>query len=258
VSASGAREEPDGTKWRETGGACGGRPQSGSRTRGQTVALLLRNGAGMVATLDEVRDDGIVLSEVEKLGPGPTIYCPWDSLRRLQDRPTFFMPPHEEPESHEYYELYELREVPPEEIEPEPYLERRRASAQNLERVVPVAQRRTVGEVTVALTSLEPFGEEVGVLRYRIFCEAGMFEGEIPMPELVVRDESGREPPWSLQGSSRSTDEADGEVEVRDLPETGELEVEVARLVSLAFGEEAGEEVVEDSHDGPWTFRFAI
>jgi hypothetical protein len=204
VSASGAREEPDGTKWRETGGACGGRPQSGSRTRGQTVALLLRNGAGMVATLDEVRDDGIVLSEVEELGPGPTIYCPWDSLRRLQDRPTFFMPPHEEPESHEYYELYELREVPPEEIEPEPYLERRRASAQNL--------------------------------------------------ELVVRDESGRELPWSLQGSSNSTDEADGEVEVRDLPETGELEVEVARLVSLAFDEE----VVEDSHDGPWTFRFAI
>jgi hypothetical protein len=111
--------------------------------------VLLRNGAGMVATLDEVRDDGIVLSEVDELGPGPTIYCPWDSLRRLQNRPPFFMPPHEEPESHEYYELYEHREVPPEEIEPEPYLERRGASARNLERVVPIAQRRTVGEATV-------------------------------------------------------------------------------------------------------------
>ena len=47
-------------------------------------------------------------------------------------------------------------------------------------------------------------------------------------------------------------------MEVRDLPEKGELEVEVARLVSLVFDEEAGEEVVEDSYDGPWTFRFAI
>ncbi len=76
---------------------------------GQKVAVVLSNGAGMVATLDEVRDDGIVLSEVDELGPGPTIYCPWDSLRRLQDRQPFFMPPHEEPESHEYYELYEYR-----------------------------------------------------------------------------------------------------------------------------------------------------
>jgi hypothetical protein len=47
-------------------------------------------------------------------------------------------------------------------------------------------------------------------------------------------------------------------VEIRDLPETGELEVEVARLVSLTFDEEAGEEVAEDSYDGPWTFWFSI
>jgi hypothetical protein len=225
---------------------------------GRRVALALDNGVGIVATLDEVRRDGVELSEISELGPGPTMFCPWDSLRRLRDRPPFFMPPHEKPESDEYYELYEHREVPPEEIEPEQPVERRRASARNLDRVVPIGQRRTVGEVTVALTSLELFGEGVGVLRYRISYEAGMFEGEIPMPELVVRDESGRELPWSLQGSSSGTDEADGEVEVRDLPETGELEVEVARLVSLAFDEEAGEEVVEDSHDGPWTFRFAI
>ena len=47
-------------------------------------------------------------------------------------------------------------------------------------------------------------------------------------------------------------------VEVRDLPESGELEVEVTRLVSLVFDEEAGEEVAEDSYDGPWTFSFSI
>ena len=52
--------------------------------------------------------------------------------------------------------------------------------------------------------------------------------------------------------------EAQDEVEVGDLPETGELEVEVMRLVSLVFDEEMGEEVAEDSYDGPWVFRFSI
>ena len=46
--------------------------------------------------------------------------------------------------------------------------------------------------------------------------------------------------------------------EVRDLPEAGELEVEVMRLVFLMFDEEAGEEVVEDAFGGPWVFRFVI
>jgi hypothetical protein len=234
-----------------------------SRLVGRKVTVVLSNGAGMVATLDEVRDDGIVLSEIGELLPGPTMFCPWDSLRRVRDRPPFFMLPHEKLESDEYYELYEHREASPEEIEPEPYVECRRASARNLDRVVPIAQRQTVGEVTIALTSLELFGGGVGVLRYRISYEAGMFEvshgfGGIPEPEIVVRDGSDRELPWSPRGSSSSESETDGEVEVRDLPETGELEVEVTRLVSLVFDEEAGEEVVEDSYDGPWTFRFAI
>jgi hypothetical protein len=47
-------------------------------------------------------------------------------------------------------------------------------------------------------------------------------------------------------------------VEVRDLPEAGELEVAVRRLVTLVFDEEAGEEVVDDSFDSPWVSRFAI
>jgi hypothetical protein len=231
-----------------------------SRLVGHKVAVVLGNGAGMVATLDEVRRDGVVLSEISELGPGPTMFCPWASLRRLRDGPPFFMSSQDEPESGEYYELYEHREVAPEEIEPEPYVERRRASARNLDRVVPIGQRRTVGEVTVALTSLELFEEGVGVLRYRISYEAGMFEGGygIPEPEFVVRDESGRVLPWSPRGSSSSESEADGEVEVRELPESGELEVEVTRLVSLVFDEEVGEEVEEDSFDGPWTFRFSI
>lgn len=237
---------------------------------GHKVAVKITNveaqGVEMIATLEEVRDDGIVLSEIGELGPGPTLFCPWDSLRQVRDRPPWLRMPHEEPLPEEApleQEFYELREATAEEVAPEPPVELRRASARNLERVVSIAQRQMVGEVTVALTSLELFGEGVGVLRYRISYEAGMFEGShgfggIPEPEIVVRDESGRELPWSPQGSSSSKSEADGEVEIRDLPETGELEVEVARLVSLVYDGEADEEVVEDSYDGPWTFRFAI
>lgn len=40
-------------------------------------------------------------------------------------------------------------------------------------------------------------------------------------------------------------------MEVRDLPETGVIDVEVTRLVSLMFDE-------EDAYDGPWSFRFSI
>jgi hypothetical protein len=229
---------------------------------GRKVAVRLTNvearGVEIIATLDEVRDHGVVLSEIGELGPGPTMFCPWDTLKRVRDRPPWLGPPHEEPESGEYYELYEHREVAPEEIEPEPYVERRRASARNLDRVVPIAQRQTVGEVTVAFTSLELFGEGVGVLRYRISYEAGMFEDGIPEPQLVIRDESERILPWSPQGGGASESEADGEVEVRELPETGELEVEVTRLVSLVFDEEAGDEEVDDSYDGPWTFSLSI
>ena len=232
-----------------------------SRLVGHKVAVVPGNGAGMVATLEDVRDEGIVLSEIDELGPGPTLICTWGSLRRLRE--PYFMPPHEAPESDEYYELYEHREVPPEEVAPEEVapelpVERRRDSAKNLQSVVPIAQRRTVGGIAVALTSLELFEEGVGVLRYRISYEPGMFEGEIPIPELVVRDEPGGELPWSPQGGGSGTGEADGEVEICDLPETGELEIEVTRLLSLAFDEEAGEEVVEESYAGPWTFSFFI
>ena len=128
---------------------------------------------------------------------------------------------------------------------------------------MPIGQRLTVGEIAVALTSLELFGEGLRVLRYRISYVKELFEGgygfrDIPMPELVVRDRSGRILPWSPLGAGASDRDADGEVEVRDLPQAGELEVEVTRLVTLVFDEEVGEEVVEDSFDGPWLFRFVI
>ncbi len=220
----------------------------------------------IIATLDEVRDGGIVLSEIGELGSGPTLFCPWDSLRRVRERPPWLRPPHEESGPNEApleREFYELREATAEEVEPEPPVERRRASARNLQRVVPIVQRRTVGEITVALTSLELFGEGVGVLRYRISYEARKFEvsnrfAGVPEPEFIIRDGSGRELPWAPQAWGGSESEADGDVEVGELPETGELQVEVPRLVRLIFDDETGEERVEDSRDGPWSFRFSV
>jgi len=105
--------------------------------------------AGLVAMLDEVRDGGIVLSEISELGSGPTLFCPWGSLRRVRDRLPWFAPPHGEPgggsQGSEYYEVYESREPSAAEIDPETPPERREASARTLVRVVPVAQKRSVG-----------------------------------------------------------------------------------------------------------------
>lgn len=229
---------------------------------GHKVAVSLNNveasGVKIIATLDEVREDGILLSEIGELGPGPTMFCPWDSLRRVCERPSWLMMPHEEPEeAHQAQEFFELREATPEEAVPEPPEPHQHASARSLDRVVPIGQRQTVGEITVALTSLELFEEGLGVLRYRISHEGVGFE-DLPMPELVVRDGSGNVLSWSPQGTGGGTNEADGDVEVRDLPETGVIDVEVTRLVSLMFDEEAGEEVEEDACDGPWSFRFSI
>ena len=82
-----------------------------SRLVGRRVVVALSNGAGMVATLAEVRHDGLVISEISELVPGPTMFCPWNSLRRLRERLPWFMPPGEGPEPDEYYELYEHGEV---------------------------------------------------------------------------------------------------------------------------------------------------
>ncbi len=139
---------------------------------GKKVAVGLDNGepgsVGIVAKLEEVRDDGILLSEMSELGPGPTMFYPGDSLKQYsQWMPWLGMPrerrlPGETPQ--EYYELYEWREKPAEEVASEPP-QRDRPSARWLDRIVPTAQRRKAGEAVVALTSLDLFGEGVGVLR---------------------------------------------------------------------------------------------
>lgn len=69
-------------------------------------------GLEMVATLEEARDDGLILSEIGELGQGPTLFCPWESLHRVRDRPPWLAPPHEEPqEGPQSQEFFELREA---------------------------------------------------------------------------------------------------------------------------------------------------
>ena len=102
----------------------------------------------------------------------------------------------------------------------------------------------------------------VGLVGHKVAVNLNNVEARgveiIGTPDQAREDGSGRVLPWSPQGAGASDREADGEVEVRDLPKAGELEVEVTRLVALAFDEEAGDEVVEGSFDGPWVFRFVI
>ena len=154
-----------------------------ARLVGRKVAVGLRISEGqsaeVVATLDEVRDDGVVLSEISDLGSGPKLFCPRDSLKRVGIRPPSLGPVHEEPEpdeepqEQEYYELYELREAPTEELAFEPP-QRDQPSARRLNRVVPIGQRRTVGEVVVALTSLEIFDD--GLHAYLIDVQRQCYE----------------------------------------------------------------------------------
>lgn len=66
-------------------------------------------GVEIVATLKEARGDGVILSEVIDIGPGPTMFCPWDAFRWDPGRPSWFEPPLDGPEDRE---LYQIREIP--------------------------------------------------------------------------------------------------------------------------------------------------
>lgn len=237
---------------------------------GHKVAVRLKNlearGVELTATLDEAREDGVILSEIGELGPGPTLFCPWESLHRVRDRPPWLAPPHEEPGPAEGG-AYEMRELHAEQEEaPSPLPERHREpSARTLERVVPIAQRQSVGGITVALASLELHGGGLGALRWRVsFGEEalradpdlgffGIFE-----PDFEVRDGEGRILPWAARGAGGHDGEAGGEAEVRDLPDGGEIKVVVRRLVADAYGPEGEYEGEGPSYEGPWAFRFTL
>ena len=69
-------------------------------------------------------------------------------------------------------------------------------------------------------------------------------------PVFEERADAGRALPWSPR-SGASGGESRGEVEVRELPEAGEIEVVVTRLVADAYGPEGKHEGEGTSHEGP-------
>ena len=154
-------------------------------------------------------------------------------------------------------ESYYLRApVPPE--------RRRQPSARTLERVVPVAQKRTVGDVTVAISSLEMHGQGACVLRWRISMGEGALSAEpdfwfgTPEPEFEILADGDRSLKWSPMGGGMSDGDSDGEAEVWEMPETGELRVTVTRLSADAYGPEGDHLGEGASMDGPWSFRFPL
>ena len=202
------------------------------------------NVVGMFGTLEDVHDGGVVLSWMEPSDVEPTLFYPWGAIRwlrlvaSLEDRDGL----DDEPEE------------PPAEL-------LRSTSAENLERVVPISLKQNSGGITLALSSLELFGEGLGVLRWLLSFDESVSwsEGDvgIPEPRFEIRNGDGLALPWSPQGAGASDRVADGDVRVEGLPESGELGVEVARLVSDAYenGDYSGD---GPSYEGPWSFRFAI
>lgn len=235
-----------------------------ARLVGSKVAVRLKNaeacGVEIIAALEEVGDAGVTLSRIGELGPGPTLFCPWESLERVRDRPPWLTPPPREGSGVYSAEQQFSAEYAPE--EPTPSHERRpEPSARTLERVVSIARRETVGGITVTLTSLELFERGPGVLRWRVSLTEGASgyeeEGEhsgIPHPVFEIWDSSGRTFSWSPRGASGGDGEVDGEIEVEGLPDAGEISVEIPRIASESWREE----LAEKTYDGPWSFSFGI
>ncbi|CAN5878709.1 hypothetical protein BH23ACT11_BH23ACT11_19110 [soil metagenome] len=203
------------------------------------------NVVGMFGGLEDVHEGGVVLSWIDPSDMEPTLFYPWSAIRWLRLRASL-----EEPES--------LDDAG----DPDEYEEQFRGpSARTLERVVPIVQKQISGGITLALSLLELYGEGLGVLRWQIsFDESPSGRGAdhgIPEPWFEIRDIQGHSLPWSPQGSGAGNGEADGEVRVDELPESGDLEVDVARLVTDAHddGEYAGD---GPSYAGPWNFRFTL
>src|SRR4028119_111454 len=97
-----------------------------------------------------------------------------------------------------------MREVSAaEETTPEEPAERRREPrARTLARVVPVAQRRSVGDITVALASLGFYGEGIGVLRWRVHSGTPRCEGtRISRPGYSGRGAGGAVCPGGRRGA---------------------------------------------------------
>ena len=127
-----------------------------------------------------------------------------------------------------------------------------RSNARTLRKVVPIAQRREAGGITVALSALELYEGGEGILRYLIsYDPKAAFEDGGPEPEMEVRDGSGRRYGWGLEGYSGGPGETEGTLKVLDLPDSGDLKIRVLRVVRT----EPPEGSVSEAREGRWELR---
>ena len=114
-------------------------------------------------------------------------------------------------------------------------------AATTLERVMPVAQKRKVSGLTVALSFLEIHEDGNGYLRFLMRQDRPTRWRALTTPRLEVRirDGSGRPLETRADGSGSSmqssyaTLESNASLLVFGLPESGQIEVEVLRVANL-------------------------
>lgn len=219
------------------------------------LASIEAMGAEVIATLDGIRADGVSLSRIGELGPGPTVFCPWGSIRQVRPGSGSDRMPHERvADGSPEVEIWLEEQPPGEGPEPVPIPEGFRGpSAFTLERVVPVVQKVTVDGVTVAFASVELHEGGNGILRFLISSGTGYLG--MPEPEVGVRDDAGRRYETLPDKASSSGNEVKVSTHALGLPEPAELEVEITRLTE--FDHRHGDLEVT-SWEGPWTFRFSI
>ena len=138
------------------------------------------------------------------------------------------------------------------------------APRDDLRRVVPVAQKRHASGLTVALSFLEIHEGGNGFVRFLMCQERPTRRRVLTSPglEIRVRDGSGRpletreDSSGSSMGSSYATLASQATLLIFGLPDSGDVEVEVVRIVELdmfGYPREEG-----PTWEGPWTFRFRV
>lgn len=144
----------------------------------------------------------------------------------------------------------------PEDRMPDEWFER--TTALTLQKVVPIVQRRRVAGIMVALSYLEVHEAGYGVLRTLISRESrwpSPWERRgLPEPEVHARHGVGLSCEARLLEASGVLRDADGATILSGLPNSGELEIEVARVLIRNYSGEG----VAKSWTGPWIFRFSI
>lgn len=150
-----------------------------------------------------------------------------------------------------------------ERVEPTEYW---KPAATTLRRVVPVVQKRHASGLTVALSYLEIHEGGNGFMQFLMRQDRPTRRRALTTPRLKlrVRDASGRtletleDGSGSSRGPSYATLASHASLLVFGLPDSGDIDVEVARVANLEMEEarSIGEE--GPSWEGPWVFRFRV